>query len=82
MPVANTPIKVLSVNDHPLLREGIAAVLEGQQDMVLVGEATNGRDAIETFRAHRPKSCSRRKSRAKCTTQASVRAWHEFGQTI
>jgi DNA-binding NarL/FixJ family response regulator len=54
MAVENTPIKILSVDDHPLLREGIAALLEGQRDMVLVGESANGRDAIETFRAHRP----------------------------
>jgi DNA-binding NarL/FixJ family response regulator len=51
---SNTPIRVLTVDDHPLLREGIAAVLEGQQDMVLVAEATNGHEAIESFRAHRP----------------------------
>jgi two-component system, NarL family, response regulator len=54
MVAENTPIKILSVDDHPLLREGIAALLEGQRDMVLVGESANGRDAIETFRAHRP----------------------------
>jgi DNA-binding NarL/FixJ family response regulator len=42
-------IRVLSVDDHPLLREGIAAVLEGQPDMVLVGQASNGREAIEGF---------------------------------
>jgi DNA-binding NarL/FixJ family response regulator len=54
MAAENTPIKILSVDDHPLLREGIAALLEGQRDMVLVGESANGRDAIETFRAHRP----------------------------
>src|SRR5258708_14528297 len=54
MAAENTPIKILSVDDHPLLREGIAALLEGQQDMVLVGESANGRDAIATFRAHRP----------------------------
>jgi DNA-binding NarL/FixJ family response regulator len=48
------PIRVLTVDDHPLLREGIAAVLEGQPDMVVVGEATNGVEAIEQFRALRP----------------------------
>jgi DNA-binding NarL/FixJ family response regulator len=42
------------VDDHPLLREGIAAVIEGQPDMTLVAEATNGREAIESFRHHRP----------------------------
>jgi DNA-binding NarL/FixJ family response regulator len=55
-PVANTnnPIRVLAVDDHPLLREGIAAVIAGQQDMVLVAEASTGREAIERFREHRP----------------------------
>ncbi|GIL39712.1 response regulator [Roseiterribacter gracilis] len=48
------PIRVLTVDDHPLLREGIAAVIEGQSDMKLVGEATNGVEAIDQFRQHRP----------------------------
>jgi DNA-binding NarL/FixJ family response regulator len=47
-------IRVLSVDDHPLLREGIAAILEAEPDMGLVAEATNGREAIEGFRRHRP----------------------------
>jgi DNA-binding NarL/FixJ family response regulator len=47
-------IKVLSVDDHPLLREGIAAVIQGEEDISLVGEATNGQEAIESFRMHRP----------------------------
>ena len=47
-------IRVLMVDDHPLLREGIAAVIEGQPDLEMVGEATNGREAIEQFRAHQP----------------------------
>src|SRR5258705_960512 len=48
------PIRILSVDDHPLLREGVAALLAGQQDMALVAEASNGREAIEQFRIHRP----------------------------
>jgi DNA-binding NarL/FixJ family response regulator len=48
------PIKVFTVDDHPLLREGIAAAVGSQQDMVLVGEASNGRDAIDGYRLHRP----------------------------
>ena len=47
-------IRILIVDDHPLFREGIAAILEGQPDLSLVGEATDGRDAIQQFRAHRP----------------------------
>lgn len=42
------------VDDHPLLREGIAAVIEGQADMHLLAEATNGVEAIEQFARHRP----------------------------
>jgi DNA-binding NarL/FixJ family response regulator len=51
---AENRIRVFTVDDHPLMREGIAAVIERQEDMVLVGEATNGREAIEGFRLHRP----------------------------
>jgi DNA-binding NarL/FixJ family response regulator len=47
-------INVLSVDDHPLVREGIAAILEAEPDMRLVGEATNGREALQSFRRHRP----------------------------
>jgi DNA-binding NarL/FixJ family response regulator len=48
------PIRVFSVDDHPLLREGIAAVINSQQDMQLSGQASTGRDAIQQFREHRP----------------------------
>lgn len=47
-------IRVLCVDDHPLLREGIAAVLEAQADMELAGEASNGGEAIASFKRHRP----------------------------
>ena len=47
-------IEVLSVDDHALLREGIAALVNAESDMKLVGDACNGRDAIEKFRLHRP----------------------------
>ena len=47
-------IRILSVDDHQLLRQGIAAVLEEAEDMALVGQATDGREAIESFRRLRP----------------------------
>ena len=47
-------IRILTVDDHPLLRDGITAVLESQPDMTLVGQACNGREAIECFRRLRP----------------------------
>ena len=48
------PIRILSVDDHPLLRQGVAALVGGQADMSLVAEASNGREAIQQFRTHRP----------------------------
>ena len=48
------PIRILSVDDHPLVRAGVAALLAGQSDMTVVAEASNGREAIEQFRIHRP----------------------------
>jgi DNA-binding NarL/FixJ family response regulator len=47
-------IRVLAVDDHALLREGIAALVGSQADMELVAEASNGREAVEEFRKHRP----------------------------
>lgn len=47
-------IRVFSVDDHPLLREGIAALVNNQPDMVLVAEASNGAEAIKLFKQHLP----------------------------
>ena len=47
-------IRVLSVDDHALLREGIASIITHQQDMLLVSQASGGREAIEQYRQHRP----------------------------
>src|SRR5271169_1540281 len=47
-------IRILAVDDHPLVRQGIAGLVAVQTDMTLVGEASNGRDAIQQWRTHRP----------------------------
>jgi DNA-binding NarL/FixJ family response regulator len=47
-------IRVLTADDHPLLREGIAAIINNQPDMILVSQANNGREAIQMHREHRP----------------------------
>src|SRR6266700_7357316 len=54
MGTSPTVIRVLTVDDHALIREGVAALIANQKDMSLVGEASNGREAIEQFRSHRP----------------------------
>jgi DNA-binding NarL/FixJ family response regulator len=51
---ATGPIRILTVDDHPILREGIAAILGTQSDMKLVCQAGNGLEAIDQFRTHRP----------------------------
>lgn len=51
---AVSPIRILCVDDHPLMREGIAALIRGQQDLLLVADAANGREAVNLFRQHQP----------------------------
>ena len=49
-----SPIRILIADDHPVVREGVAALVGGQADMSVIGQASNGREAIQQFRAHRP----------------------------
>ena len=52
--MSDRPIRLLSVDDHAVLRDGIAALVAQEPDMVLVGEAANGAEAVEEFRRLRP----------------------------
>jgi DNA-binding NarL/FixJ family response regulator len=49
-----SPIRILSVDDHPLIRQGIAGLVTTEADMNLIAQAANGREAIQQFRLHRP----------------------------
>ena len=49
-----TQIRILAVDDHAVVRQGVAVLIGTQSDMTLIGEASNGREAIQQFRTHRP----------------------------
>ena len=51
---AHNLIRILTVDDHPLLRKGIAALVNPEPDLKLVAEAANGKEAVEAFRSHQP----------------------------
>lgn len=54
MSADSSSIRILAVDDHPLIRQGIAGLIAIQPDMSLIAEASNGREAIQQFRAHHP----------------------------
>jgi DNA-binding NarL/FixJ family response regulator len=54
MNISPKPIRIALVDDHPLLRQGIAALLADQTDLQLIAQASNGLEAVEQFRVHRP----------------------------
>src|ERR1700751_5984759 len=54
MSVSSNPIRIMAVDDHSLILEGIATIVGDQPDMTIVAEASNGREAIQQFRAHHP----------------------------
>ena len=49
-----SPIRILVVDDHPVVRQGIAGIIATESDMSSIGEAATGREALQQFRAHRP----------------------------
>jgi DNA-binding NarL/FixJ family response regulator len=51
---APAPIRILTIDDHPMLREGVGAMIKSQHDMELVAEASTAKEGVERFRQHRP----------------------------
>ena len=51
---AASPIRLMTVDDHPIYRGGLASLIAAYRDLTLVAEATNGREAVERFRQHQP----------------------------
>lgn len=49
-----SPIRILVVDDHPVVRQGVVGLVDGQSDMSIVAQASNGREALQEFRAHHP----------------------------
>jgi DNA-binding NarL/FixJ family response regulator len=54
MTVVSNPIRIMAVDDHPLLLQGLATIVGDQPDMLIVAQASNGREAIQQFRSHHP----------------------------
>jgi DNA-binding NarL/FixJ family response regulator len=53
-PLPRAPIRILVIDDHPMVRAGLAATIEPETDMVVVASAANGREGLEQFRLHQP----------------------------
>ena len=52
--MSNTPLRLMTVDDHPIYRGGLASLIAAYPDFLLIAEASNGREAVEVFRRHRP----------------------------